>query len=232
MRPSFWPSSPSDVKYITPPRRRHHLLLFLPSFPALTSLSHHDGLVRVRASSFFRSPSDPLFPCPSLAFSSTLADPCSWPTPSPLDSTDPLDVFDPILYPTFEREIVRFPSSRVACLILLRVSAPTLRAAGSTSQTCTSCSPTSRPRTSSRCPSSPRSRCTTLWETRFMTWRPRSSVFPSHVRYPRGHIHARRVPVYPPWTASRIQQRRPSVWRARPVRRTSWLARLRPSLSL
>jgi len=40
-----------------------------------------------------------------LAFSSTLADPYSWATPSPLDSSDPLDVFDSILYPTFEREI-------------------------------------------------------------------------------------------------------------------------------
>ena len=41
----------------------------------------------------------------SLAFS-TLADPCLWPAPSPLDSPDPLDAFDSILYPTFEREIV------------------------------------------------------------------------------------------------------------------------------
>ncbi|KAI0289758.1 hypothetical protein BC826DRAFT_1106847 [Russula brevipes] len=39
-----------------------------------------------------------------LAFS-TLADPYSWNAPSPLDSPDPLDVFDSILYPTFEREI-------------------------------------------------------------------------------------------------------------------------------
>ncbi|KAH8991290.1 hypothetical protein EDB92DRAFT_690221 [Lactarius akahatsu] len=39
-----------------------------------------------------------------LAFS-TLADPCLWPAPSPLDSPDPLDAFDSILYPTFEREI-------------------------------------------------------------------------------------------------------------------------------
>ncbi len=42
----------------------------------------------------------------SLAFSSTLADPHSWAAPSPLDSPDPIGVFDSILYPTFEREIV------------------------------------------------------------------------------------------------------------------------------
>ena len=113
------------------------------------------------------------------------------------------------------------PLSRVCPLtFLLRVSAPTLLAAGSTSQTCTSCLLISRPPTSSLCRSSPKSRRTTLWETRFMTWRPRFSVSPSHVHYPRGHIHARRVLVYPPWTASRIQQRPLSVWRAHPVRRT------------
>ncbi|KAH9957138.1 hypothetical protein BC827DRAFT_1227774 [Russula dissimulans] len=39
-----------------------------------------------------------------LTFSS-LADPHSSAAPSPLDSPDPLDVFDSILYPTFEREI-------------------------------------------------------------------------------------------------------------------------------
>lgn len=39
-----------------------------------------------------------------LAFS-TLADPHSWAAPSPLDSPDPVHVFDSILYPTFEREI-------------------------------------------------------------------------------------------------------------------------------
>ncbi|KAI0245973.1 hypothetical protein BJV78DRAFT_1258719 [Lactifluus subvellereus] len=36
---------------------------------------------------------------------STLSDPCSWSTHSPLDSPDPLDSFDSILHPTFEREI-------------------------------------------------------------------------------------------------------------------------------
>jgi hypothetical protein len=111
----------SRVKYITPSSSPSQPPSFL-SFPAFTStiyLSplHHDGLVRVRVSFFFHSPSDPPSP-PSFAFSSSLADPCSWPTPSPLDSTDPLDVFDPILYPTFEREIVGFPSSLVACLLL------------------------------------------------------------------------------------------------------------------
>ncbi|KAH9992206.1 hypothetical protein BJV74DRAFT_834850 [Russula compacta] len=40
-----------------------------------------------------------------LAFSTLTADPYSWGTPSPLDSPDPLGVFDSILYPTFEREI-------------------------------------------------------------------------------------------------------------------------------
>ncbi|KAF8492530.1 hypothetical protein F5888DRAFT_1728376 [Russula emetica] len=38
-----------------------------------------------------------------LAF--TLADPHSWAAPSPLDSPDPIGVFDSILYPPFEREI-------------------------------------------------------------------------------------------------------------------------------
>lgn len=58
---------------------------------------------------FFLSPLSPQLthssPSASLAFS-TLADPCLWPAPSPLDSPDPLDAFDSILYPTFEREIV------------------------------------------------------------------------------------------------------------------------------
>ena len=45
----------------------------------------------------------------SLAFSTLTADPYSWGAPSPLDSPDPLGVFDSILYPTFEREIVSLP---------------------------------------------------------------------------------------------------------------------------
>jgi hypothetical protein len=56
---------------------------------------------------------DLVLPC-SFAFS-TLSDPCSWSTRSPLDSPDPLDSFDSTLHPTFEREIVSFPLSAPVC---------------------------------------------------------------------------------------------------------------------
>ena len=96
-----------------PPGRRHNLFLSFPAFHhlPLAPRSDHDGLFRVRALSF-------VFFCillylplcsSSLAFS-TLADPHSWAAPSPLDSPDPVHVFDSILYPTFEREIVSFSS--------------------------------------------------------------------------------------------------------------------------
>lgn len=94
------------------PGRRHNLFFLLSPPSPLVPRSHHDGLFRVRVFFFIF-----IFPCldpfplfSSLAFS-TLADPYSWATPSPLDSSDPLDVFDSILYPTFEREIVSDPYS-------------------------------------------------------------------------------------------------------------------------
>ena len=112
----FWPSSPNVSVY--------HLYHPSPSpsqpFSSSSPLSHTRSLppsprpistrhVRLfRVFLFFFSPlarADSSPPSGSLAFS-TLADPCLWPAPSPLDSPDPLDAFDSILYPTFEREIV------------------------------------------------------------------------------------------------------------------------------
>lgn len=91
--PSWSPSQPSPFPF---PALNH-----LPLAPRY----HHDGLFRVRAPLSSLSCISSLLSSSSLAFS-TLADPHSWAAPSPLDSPDPVHVFDSILYPTFEREIV------------------------------------------------------------------------------------------------------------------------------
>jgi hypothetical protein len=94
-----------------------------------------------------------------LAWAFTLANPHSWVTPSPLDSPDPIGVPDSILDPPFEHEIVsllflRRPPRSVVNKLPLTISAPILPVAGSTFQT-------SRPLTSSQCPSSLMSHPTT-----------------------------------------------------------------------